>query len=61
VDFKSQERCKDTHVSTTEADARLFKKSQGDQSRLCHMGHILMENRSGLIVDVEITHANGTA
>lgn len=61
VDFKGQERCNDTHVSTTDADARLFKKSAGDKSRLCHMGHILMENRNGLIVDVEITHANGTA
>lgn len=61
VDFKGQERCNDTHASTTDADARLFKKSQGDKSRLCHMGHILMENRNGLIVDVEITHANGTA
>ncbi len=61
VDFKGQERCNDTHASTTDADARLFQKSQGDKSRLCHMGHILMENRNGLIVDVEITHANGTA
>ncbi|TQM98440.1 DDE family transposase [Acidovorax temperans] len=60
VDFKGQERCNDTHQSTTDADARLFKKSTGDKSRLCHMGHILMENRNGLIVDVEITHANGT-
>jgi hypothetical protein len=50
-----------THESTTDADARLFKKSPGDKSRLCHMGHILMENRNGLIVDVEITHASGTA
>ena len=61
VDFKGQERCNDTHVSSTDADARLFKKSQGDKSRLCHMGHILMENRNGLIVDVEISHASGTA
>ncbi len=36
-------------------------RNQGDKSRLCHMGHILMENRNGLIVDVEITHASGTA
>ena len=61
VDFKGQERCNDTHASTTDADARLLKKSQGDKSRLCHMGHILMENRNGLIVDVEISHASGTA
>ncbi|MEO1767619.1 transposase [Thiobacter aerophilum] len=46
---------------STFADARLFKKAPGDKSRLCHMGHILMENRNGLIVDVEITHASGTA
>ena len=61
VDFKGQRRCNDTHASTTDADARLFKKSPGDKSRLCHMGHILMENRNGLIVDVQITHASGTA
>jgi transposase len=61
VDFKGQERSNDTHASTTDADARLFKKVQGDKSRLCHMGHILMENRNGLIVDVGITHAIGTA
>ncbi|MEO1750580.1 IS5 family transposase [Thiofaba sp. EF100] len=61
VDFKGQERSNDTHESTTDADARLFKKAPGDKSRLCHMGHILMENRNGLIVDVEITHASGTA
>jgi hypothetical protein len=61
VNFKGQERSNDTHESTTDADARLFKKSAGDKSRLCHMGHILMENRNGLIVDVEITHASGTA
>jgi transposase len=61
VNFKGQERSNDTHESTTDADARLFKKSPGDKSRLCHMGHILMENRNGLIVDVEITHASGTA
>ena len=61
MNFKGQERSNDTHASTTDTDARLFKKSHGDKSRLCHMGHILMENRNGLIVDVEITHANGTA
>ncbi|TSE31408.1 Transposase DDE domain protein [Tepidimonas thermarum] len=61
MDFKGQARCNDTHVSTTDADARLYKKAPGDKSRLCHMGHILMENRNGLIVDVEITHASGTA
>ena len=61
VDFKGETRCNDTHASTTDPDARLFKKAQGDKSRLCHMGHILMDNRHGLVVDVEITHASGTA
>ncbi len=61
VDFKGQERSNDTHASTTDADARLFKKAAGDKARLCHMGHILMENRNGLIVDVEITHARSSA
>lgn len=61
VDFKDQERANDTHASTTDTDARLFKKSQGDKSRLCHMGHVLMENRNGLIMDVEITQASSTA
>jgi transposase len=61
VDFKGESRSNDTHASSTDSDARLYKKAQGDKSRLCHMGHILMENRNGLIVDVEITHASGTA
>jgi hypothetical protein len=61
VDFKGQQRRNDTHESTTDPDARLFKKSPGDKSRLCHMGHILMENRHGLVVDVEVTQASGTA
>ena len=61
VDFKGESRSNDTHASSTDSDARLYKKAQGDKSRLCHMGHILMENRNGLIVDVEVTHASGTA
>ena len=61
VDFKGETRSNDTHASSTDGDARLYKKAQGDKSRLCHMGHILMENRNGLIVDVEGTHASGTA
>lgn len=57
VDFK---RSNAAHVSTTE-EARLYKKSEGDQAQRCFMGHALMENRSGLVVDVEVTHATGTA
>lgn len=42
-------------------DARLYRKSQGQPSRLCYMGHLLIENRHGLIVDVRTTHATGRA
>jgi len=61
VDFKGQKRSNDTHASRTDPEARLFKKSEGDKSRLCYMGHALMENRNGLVVDVETTQATGTA
>jgi transposase len=61
VDFKGQPRANDTHVSTTDPQARLFKKADGTASRLCHMGHVLMENRNGLVVDVATTEANGKA
>ncbi len=61
VDFKGQRRKNDTHASTTDPQAQLFKKSKGDKSRLCYMGHALMENRNGLVVDVEATQASGTA
>lgn len=61
VDFKGEERKNDTHASTTDPEARLFKKSKGDKSRLCFMGHALMENRNGLAVDVETTLATGKA
>jgi transposase len=61
VDFKGEERKNDTHASTTDPQARLLKKSKGDKSRLCYMGHALMENRNGLAVDVETTLATGTA
>lgn len=60
VDFKGESRRNDTHASTTDPDARLFKKATGDNSRLCHMGHILMDNRRGL-VDDELTYASGVA
>lgn len=47
VDFKGEKRSNETHASTTDDQARLFKKSEGDKSRLCYMGHALMENRNG--------------
>ncbi|HKO58212.1 MAG TPA: IS5 family transposase [Thermoanaerobaculia bacterium] len=49
------------HASTTDPDARLFRKSRGTGAVLCFMGHALMENRSGLVVDAELTRATGTA
>jgi hypothetical protein len=61
VDFKGEQGSNGTHESTTDPDARLFKKSAGDKSRLSHIGHILMENRHALVFDVEITQASGTA
>ncbi|HXH10808.1 MAG TPA: IS5 family transposase, partial [Alphaproteobacteria bacterium] len=61
VDFKGEPRANDTHASTTDPDARLYKKSAGTASRLCHMSHVLMENRNGLVVDVATTEANGKA
>ncbi len=61
VDFKGQKRKNDTHQSTTDPDARLLKKGRGKESKLCFMGHALMENRNGLVVDSRLTLANGTA
>jgi transposase len=61
VDFKGQQRKNDTHQSTTDPDARLLKKGKGKESKLCFMGHALMENRNGLVVDSRLTLANGTA
>ena len=60
VDFKGQKRRNDTHRSTTDPDARLFRKSKQTGAQLCYMGHILTENRNGLVVDVEVTLAEGT-
>ena len=60
-DFHGEKRSNDTHSSTTDPDARLFKKGRGKASQLCHMGHLLMENRNGLIIDAMLTQATGTA
>ena len=59
--FKGEKRSNATHESATDPDARLARKSDGDASRLCHMGHVLMENRDGLVVDVSVSAATGTA
>ena len=60
-DFHGQTRKNDTHPSTTDPDARLFKKGPGKEAKLCFMGHALMENRHGLIVQAHLTEASGTA
>lgn len=61
VDFRGERRSNATHASTTDPDARLFRKSRGTGAMLCFMGHTLMENRNGLIVQAELTHADGHA
>ncbi len=60
-DFRGEKRSNATHASTTDPDARLYRKGDGQSSRLCFMGHVLMENRNGLVVDAALTHASGTA
>jgi len=60
-DFHNEKRSNDTHASTTDLDARLYRKADGRESRLCFMGHVLMENRNGLAVGATLTRATGTA
>lgn len=60
-DFHGQKRRNDTHASTTDPDARLYKKGRGKEAKLCFMGHALMENRNGLIVGAVATRASGHA
>jgi transposase len=61
VDFHGQKRTNDTHASSTDPEARLFKKGRGQESRLAHMGHVIGENRHGLVLGVKISSASGTA
>lgn len=61
VDFRGERRSNATHASMTDPEARLFKKSPGAGAMLCFMGHSLMENRSGLIVQADLTRADGHA
>ena len=61
VDFHGEHRTNDTHQSTTDPEARLARKGRGKEARLCFAGHVLMENRSGLVVNVGVTQATGTA
>ncbi len=60
-DFHGEKRSNQTHASATDPDARLLRKSAGQEARLCFMGHALMENRNGLVVDACLTRADGHA
>jgi transposase len=59
--FHGQTRTNDTHASKTDPDARLYRKSGGVEARLAYLGHVLMENRHGLVVQARATRATGTA
>ncbi len=61
VDFRKQRRTNDTHASRTDPDARLYKKSRGAESKLCYMGHLMIDNRHGLATKACVTIASGTA
>lgn len=61
VDFHGEKRSNQTHASTTDADALLARKGNGKEAKLSYSGHVLMENRNGLVADVEVLQANGTA
>ncbi len=61
ADFKGQRRRNDTHQSTTDPDARLYRKGNGQEARLCYLGHVLSENRHGLAVGGALTLAGGSA
>jgi transposase len=61
ADFHGKKRSNDTHASTTDPDARLYRKGAGKEAKLSFIGHGLMENRSGLLVDACLTRADGHA
>jgi len=61
VDWRGERRTNATHRSTTDPDARLARKGNGRESHLCHSGHVLMENRSGLCLSITVDTADGHA
>jgi transposase len=61
VQWHGQQRTNQTHASTTDPEARLYRKPNNTAAVLCYSGHLLMENRSALIVDAELTTADGYA
>jgi transposase len=60
-DFRGQKRRNDTHQSTTDSEAKLYRKSNGQESKLAFLGHAMMDNRHGLVIDTRLTEANGRA
>jgi transposase len=61
VNFHGERRSNATHASTTDPEARLIRKSRGHEAKLAYQGHVLMENRHGLVVDTCVSQATGTA
>ena len=61
VNWHKEKRSNETHESLTDPMARLFKKTRGAEARLGYLGHVLTENRNGLVIDVRLTQASGTA
>jgi transposase len=61
VDFHGEKRSNQTHQSTTDPDAMLARKGAGKEAKLSYSGHVLMDNRNGLVAEVEVLQANGTA
>lgn len=61
VNFHGEKRSNQTHASTTDPDAMLARKGAGKEAKMSYSGHVLMENRNGLVADVEVLRANGTA
>lgn len=61
VNYHGEKRSNETHQSTTDPEAMLYRKSGGSESKLSYLGHVLMENRHGLVVDTRLTRATGTA
>jgi transposase len=61
VNFHGEKRSNDTHTSTTDPDAKLARKGAGKEARLSYSGHVLMENRNGLVADAAVLQASGTA
>jgi IS5 family transposase len=61
VDFRGEKRSNDTHESYTDPDCRLYKKDEGQQAKLCYLGHLMMGNRNGFVVEGQVTPASGSA